>query len=289
MPSKKTARKKKQEDDENVHEEKTSVPQTSLKDFYLIEKGTDTNGKSYNSLSDMWKAEFGEQVEQATKQKDEIPWYHNADEYWKAVDATMDGVMGGFAHISSPDVKGSAEFIEEFIAGKHGVKLGTTLALDCGAGIGRITKELLLKYFTSVDLLDQNPKFLEKAKENLKEFNDAGRTPNYFCCSMHEFVFPEATKYDVIWLQWVSSHLTDEHFLDFLKRCQGALSKSGIVVVKENNSPNGFIVDKEDSSITRSDAHFQTLFREAGLELLKVKLQPKFPKELFPVRMYALK
>ena len=41
-------------------------------------------------------------------------------------------------------------------------------ALDCGAGIGRITKHLLVKHFTKVDLVEQNKLFLEKAKEYLK-------------------------------------------------------------------------------------------------------------------------
>ena len=37
-------------------------------------------------------------------------------------------------------------------------------ALDCGAGIGRVSKAVLLPFFSQVDLLDQNPVFLEKAK-----------------------------------------------------------------------------------------------------------------------------
>ncbi len=30
--------------------------------------------------------------------------------------------------------------------------------------------------------------------------------------------------YDVIWVQWVSSHLTDEDYIDFLKRCADSLT-----------------------------------------------------------------
>lgn len=41
-------------------------------------------------------------------------------------------------------------------------------ALDCGAGIGRITGNLLTKFFDKVDLVEQNPKFLEQAKLYLK-------------------------------------------------------------------------------------------------------------------------
>ena len=38
------------------------------------------------------------------------------------------------------------------------------LFADCGAGIGRVTKNLLLPLFDTVDMVEQNPDFLEKAK-----------------------------------------------------------------------------------------------------------------------------
>ena len=37
-------------------------------------------------------------------------------------------------------------------------------ALDCGAGIGRVSKRVLLPLFSEVDLVEQNQAFLEKAK-----------------------------------------------------------------------------------------------------------------------------
>lgn len=41
------------------------------------------------------------------------------------------------------------------------------LFVDCGAGIGRVTKNLLLPLFDAVDMVEQNPEFLEKAKDYL--------------------------------------------------------------------------------------------------------------------------
>ena len=40
-------------------------------------------------------------------------------------------------------------------------------ALDCGAGIGRVSKRVLLPLFSEVDLVEQNQTFLEKAKTYL--------------------------------------------------------------------------------------------------------------------------
>lgn len=46
--------------------------------------------------------------------------------------------------------------------------------------------------------------------------------------------------------------------------------------------------DKERARY-RTDAKFQTIFQTAGLKLVKQEVQKGFPKELFPVKAYALK
>ena len=38
---------------------------------------------------------------------------------------------------------------------------------DCGAGIGRITKHLLLRQFDVVDMVEQNKAFLDRAETYL--------------------------------------------------------------------------------------------------------------------------
>lgn len=79
-------------------------------------------------------------------------------------------------------------------------KTGTGCALDCGAGIGRITKRLLLPLFHTVDLVDVTQEFLDKARNYLSE--EAKRVENYFCCGLQDFQ-PQPERYDVIWIQWV--------------------------------------------------------------------------------------
>lgn len=60
--------------------------------------------------------------------------------------------------------------------------------------------------------------------------------------------------------------------------------------VKENICTNGFVVDKQDSSLTRSDAYMMELFTEkCGAKVLSNVKQRNFPRELFDVRMYAIK
>ena len=79
-------------------------------------------------------------------------------------------------------------------------KTGTSYALDCGAGIGRITKRLLLPLFGAVDMVDVTEDFLLKAKSYLGE--EGKRVRNFFCCGLQDFS-PEPHSYDVIWIQWV--------------------------------------------------------------------------------------
>ena len=43
--------------------------------------------------------------------------------------------------------------------------MGNQRALDCGAGIGRITKYILEPRFDKIDLLDPTKELIEKAKE----------------------------------------------------------------------------------------------------------------------------
>lgn len=79
-------------------------------------------------------------------------------------------------------------------------KTGKGCALDCGAGIGRITKRLLLPLFDMVDMVDVTREFLDEAKRYLGA--DGKRVGNYFCQGLQDFV-PETGRYDVIWIQWV--------------------------------------------------------------------------------------
>ncbi len=165
-------------------------------------------------------------------------------------------------------------------------KTQTTKALDCGAGIGRITKLLLTTVFDSVDLVEQNPNFVQHAPAYLGE--DKARKVEKFICSGLQSFTPEPGRYDVIWIQWVLGHLTDEDFIAFFKRCKAGLRPNGIICVKENISfgdePE---FDEKDSSYTRPRETLMQLFAKTGLNLLKEEKQKHFPKELYEVRMFA--
>ncbi|PIK47973.1 putative N-terminal Xaa-Pro-Lys N-methyltransferase 1-like [Apostichopus japonicus] len=159
-------------------------------------------------------------------------------------------------------------------------------ALDCGAGIGRITKHLLLPLFETVDLVEQDKDFLEAAPKYIGP--SAKRVGRYINEGLQSFT-PQPKEYDVIWIQWVLGQLTDEHVVNFLKRCVTGLADDGMIFIKENISKEGLVFDDEDSSVTRSPTELKALIQTAGLKILKVEKQKKFPVGLFKVEMYAMR
>jgi protein N-terminal methyltransferase len=173
----------------------------------------------------------------------------------------------------------------------------TLVALDCGAGVGRVSRAFLLHYFAEVDLVEPSAHLLEAAKKDLcgpqkktkSSYPASHRAVGFFQQGLESFI-PEPSRYDVVWVQWAMLYLKDEDAIAFLQRCAASLRPGGMIFVKENVCNQGFIVDSEDASVTRSHAYNVELFtKRAGLKLAHTALQKDFPKQLFKVRMYALK
>lgn len=81
------------------------------------------------------------------------------------------------------------------------------LYLDVGAGIGRVSKDLLLHFFSKVSILECTEAFIEKAKESIP----AESIEKIFPFTMQEFRAQEEDygKYDLIWIQWVIIYASD--------------------------------------------------------------------------------
>lgn len=47
--------------------------------------------------------------------EDEFEFYSKAEKYWKDVPATVDGMLGGYGHISSIDINSSRKFLQRFL------------------------------------------------------------------------------------------------------------------------------------------------------------------------------
>ncbi|KAK1329215.1 hypothetical protein QTO34_011395 [Cnephaeus nilssonii] len=213
----------------------------------------------------------------------EMQFYARAKLFYQEVPATEEGMMGNFIELSNPDIQASREFLRKFIGGPG--RAGTDCALDCGSGIGRVSKHVLLPVFNSVELVDMMESFLLEAQNYLQVKGD--KVESYHCCSLQEFT-PLLGRYDVIWIQWVSGYLTDKDLLAFLSRCRGGLKKHGVIILKDNVAREGCTLDLSDSSVTRDMGILHSLIRKSGLVVLGQEKQDGFPEQCVPVWMLAL-
>ena len=244
--------------------------------------------------------------------------------YWNSIPSTVNGMLGGFPHISRIDLQGSANFLSKLRRQTRSPAAASPLprAADCGAGIGRVTHGFLRNVARTVDVVEPVRKFTERLVAEGTAVAGKGEVGEVWNLGLQDWM-PEKGAYNLIWNQWCLGHLTDVQLVAYLRRCkeglavplnagdaEGAGSKESKeeskgeskeegkafagawIVVKENMStdPRGWdIFDEKDSSVTRTDAKFRILFKEAGLRILATEVQKGFPKDLYPVRMYALR
>ena len=69
-------------------------------------------------------------------------------------------MLGGYGKVHYTDIGTSSAFLDEFAA-----RFAHTRVLDCGAGMGRVTKHLLLPRFEKVDMVEPSGVQLDKARE----------------------------------------------------------------------------------------------------------------------------
>ena len=232
-------------------------------------------------------------------------WYPAALEYWDGggVAATVDGMLGGFADLSPADLAASGNFLRE-VAGlpRRGGEGGGAApgggrgrALECGAGIGRVTRGLLLPLgYGRVDLVEVSPRLLAAAPDHVGD-PGAGRC-RFLCRGLQDYDPPPEIQYDLVWVQWCVGYLTDVDCVRFLRRMRRALAPGGVVVLKDNACGCGdeFVLDREDSSVTRSERYLIALATLAGLEVVRrrnqgdIEGEEAFPEDIFSVPMIAL-
>ncbi|KAJ9627054.1 hypothetical protein H2203_003514 [Taxawa tesnikishii (nom. ined.)] len=205
--------------------------------------------------------------------------------YWNSTDATQ-----------------SANFLAKLRRESRSHPPGKKLSrvVDCGAGIGRITLGFLSKVAEVVDVVEPVKKFTEEIGKGEEWSEVVGREGIGQIWNVGLEGWPPANvlgdgsrEYDIIWIQWCLGQCTDAQVHELFGRIKERklLSEGGWIVVKENLS-NHFmgedVYDETDSSVTRTDDKFRTMFKKAGCKIVATELQRGFPKGLYQVRMYAL-
>jgi protein N-terminal methyltransferase len=246
-----------------------------------------------------------------------VPERDKVQTYWDQTDATVDGMLGGFAgRTDRIETVSSRMFLLQLkpslstIVPPHRTDLPPrrlTKALDAGAGIGRVAGSTLLPLLDRVDCVETSAHFLDKAVESSAcwpGIEEASKGVRFWHCGMQDFdpLSPPLEHlhgqvgttndwdrlYDVIWMQWCVVHLTDEHFRAFLARCKAGLrpdSPDGsYIVIKDNVARDEPVWDELDHSLMRTDAQYKAIFAAAGLTVVAEEVQGNLPRELLPVK-----
>jgi len=207
-------------------------------------------------------------------------WYDNQLKYWQNATKDYKGMLGGHLEVDEVDSKTSIEFLSSIFTERS-----RKCAIDCGAGVGRVTKHVLGQIFDKVDLVEYNEEFLEVAKEQMGE---ESYFRNVYASSLHDFHFPENSSYNLIYAQWVLECLTDDDLISFLQRCKKHVSSDGWIVIKENMSCSHYF-NVNGNSCVRSRQYWETILEQCGLEVAHEQRQEGLPQGFFPVWMFALK
>lgn len=217
--------------------------------------------------------------------------YLQRKEFWQHKDATVKSVVGDNNDCNLPDIKCSNELLFGLV---RSLNLHTHYALDCAAGIGRVTQYVLTNYYDNVDLVEQDVKFINKAKELLANNN---KVKHFYIDNIEKYDFQNKCKfYDLIWIQWCLENIENEDINNFINKCYNVLKDDGIVIVKENiyieesdSEDNKDIKSKTDFSNIRPDIYYMNLFTNNGFIVYKHFLNPNWPEELIPLVVYVLK
>jgi len=178
---------------------------------------------------------------------------------------------------SDKDIEDSSRFLTALL--KRLPRLKVTLGLDAGAGVGRVTKHLLLQHCKMVHLVEASPVWSRQSRRYLGK--KRGKSCTFACSRLEEFV-PKLGSVDLVWIQWVLQYLTDSDAVKTLGNLKTGLTTHGVLVLKENrpylkgcnqrmfqcDTPEG---ENKRFDITRSDAHHRELFKRAELEVFDME------------------
>jgi len=227
--------------------------------------GRDDTGRFYASLEELWS----QQQEQCTS------FYAANSAWWDDGGyngSTDEAAMIGDDH-SELDIEESSRFLDSM---QRLHAFGGSCALDAGAGVGRVTKHMLLKRFRHVQLVEACEAWSKQSRRYLGKKRALSCT---FTNSRLEEFKPTPDTYDLIWVQWTLQYLIDQDVVAMLKALKPSLRKKGVMIVKENrpylpdvdhehfqmDTPGG---EHARFDITRPDAHHRYLFQAAGMEEL---------------------
>ncbi|KAG6851019.1 hypothetical protein H0H93_004506 [Arthromyces matolae] len=231
--------------------------------------------------------------------RSQVPDVQNGIEYWNTQPASYDGVL---------DALGSRLFLLNLYPELCTVPSSIrplnprlpprTRALDVGAGVGRVTSDVLLHLVSDVVLLEPVGPFVQEALTRCrasasstplpkghhpwKGIPDASKSVTLLQGTLQEFdpLNPHRVTFldrigfqpqqpsdeirmgfDVIWCQWCLGHLSDPDLVAFFRRCHSAL--------RDQEKGKSLIVVKENLCSNNKDGSACSVFDEQDSSLTR--------------------
>lgn len=155
--------------------------------------GHDSTGRQFASREDLWAAEAGDDAAREA-------WYAKGLEYWEKLPASVDTVLGGYASVSPRDCEQSDAFLRASVPALCAVPRPRLRAAELGAGVGRVTKGLLLRHFAAIDVVEPVKHYLAAAEADIGTAPAEGQAVRFVCEPLQTWS-PEKATFDVIWVQ----------------------------------------------------------------------------------------
>ena len=146
-------------------------------------------------------------------------------------------------------------------------------ALDVGGGDGRLSKSFLVNSYNIVDLFDQCPIAVEKAKKALRNNLRFGYAEQ---ASMEHFQW--RFHYSAIFMVWTAGYLPEEKLGNFLRIAKTRLlndegrftrrtEPKSFIIVLDNVLPDGWVAPMDKGQRFRTQKQLETIFDQAGLRI----------------------
>ncbi len=207
--------------------------------------------------------------------------YEQIKKFWANSESSVSGVLYGYTETNIPDIKSSNELMKDLIQNKI---INSNRAIDCCAGVGRVTSNVLMNYFQEIDIMEQDEKYIQKCKS---DFSSNPKVKNVYQSTLQDFKFKKS--YDVIWLQWCLENVLDKDLIKFLTDCRDSLTEKGVIIAKENAPEVQYVSKGVNKAIIRSDSKLQEAYEKAGLQIVKQFFNPDWPQRFTPLSVYVLK
>jgi len=149
--------------------------------------------------------------------------------YWSSGKTSVSFVVGENKKLLK-DEENSTHKVFDLLKREYSQKFDSVI--EFAAGMGRLTKNVLLKHFNLIDVEEPSLPLLNEIKKLKKSKISGGKINKLYSTTAEKFEFER--NYDLIFLQWLLENLNDLDVIKFLLKAKKHLNPKGRIFLKDN-------------------------------------------------------